>query len=146
MKLVMLDFDGVIRSGRLNFKLDPVCVDYLNILLAETQASVVVSSSWRGPTMAPMRTLLQSWGVWARVVGVTPRLDTYDASARLYVGYTREQGILTWLAKHGEPERYCILDDDDAGFDLVKPVLVLTDHELGLTARDVEKACRLLLE
>jgi hypothetical protein len=145
-RLLILDFDGVIRSGRLNFKLDPVCVAYLNMLLVETQASVVVSSSWRGDTVEPMRALLQSWGVWARVVGVTPDLSRYDGQTGLYIGGTREQEILQWLAKHDASKRFVILDDEDAGFDVLRPWLVLTDHEVGLTARDVEQACRILLE
>jgi hypothetical protein len=145
--VLFLDFDGVIRTGRLNFKLDEVAVAYLNILLSDTSADLVVSSSWRGDTISAMGTLLQSWGVWGRVVGVTPRLDTtYDASTGIYRVYTREQEILAWLAKHGEPDRYVVLDDEDSGFDLLKPLLVHTDAEVGLTAQDVERACRLLLE
>jgi hypothetical protein len=74
-RLIMLDFDGVLRTGRLNFTLDPVCVAYMHILLAKGSPGIVVSSSWRGLTIGPNADVASNLGHLRPYNGITPRRE-----------------------------------------------------------------------
>jgi hypothetical protein len=126
---------------------DPDAVERLNTLLDRSGARVVVSSTWRLPSLGENRAMLHRMGLRrarTRVVGWTPKLERWNGS--LYLGATRGQEIAAWLETYGAAhavERYVILDDDDDMGELL-PRLVQTDHAVGLTDADVERALVLL--
>lgn len=146
-RIILLDFDGVLRSGRLNYKLDPDCVSHLNALIAASGAKIVVSSAWRGKHVAPMQRLLTSWGVRGKVIGVTPHiLIPHDVSAQeLEVALQDWRGreIQQWLTQKAYTGSFVILDDE-ADMGHLLPQLVLTNTDEGLTARDVGRALAIL--
>jgi hypothetical protein len=149
MKIVFLDFDGVLVNAR-SFNpapgvtrsgpyagADPPCVAALNRILLTTGARIVITSTWRyGRSLEDLQELLRSWGVSGQVVGLTPR------------GGNRGDQIATWLrgnrsAKDNDVQRYAILDDDEsAGYAL--PGLILTEFNVGLTERDADRAIEIL--
>jgi len=98
MKIIFLDFDGVLVTRRqlqkrkpedraatnynlwIQGKADPECVANLKRLLEMTQAKIVVSSSWRKVKegecpLGYVRMVLRQWGLASDlVIGTTPQL------------------------------------------------------------------------
>jgi hypothetical protein len=84
MKVVFLDFDGVLNSyrfmleDRLQHKtgvvgLDPKAVAHVNYICGKTDAVIVVSSSWRyGNTLSELKDILRAVGCTAIVRDTTP--------------------------------------------------------------------------
>jgi hypothetical protein len=93
------------KPSTLPYKADPVCVEALNKIISETNARIVVSSSWRGKFIAPMRRMHLAWGVRGKVVCVTPRLD--DRRGANYVA--RARGGIAWFVKLAHTFRLSIL-------------------------------------
>jgi len=151
MKVIFLDFDGVINSTswvpdaddqpHLSIPwyaagLDPDLVALVNEIIERTGAQVVVSSSWRqGATLEWLQEVLEEVGFLGDVIGATPRIS-YNQ---------RASEIQAWLAGHGEDvEQFVILDDyADAG---IEGHFVQTIPTVGLTPEDVEDAVTILGE
>jgi hypothetical protein len=150
--LVFLDFDGVLSDGEYSdhhsfFALDPAKVKLLNVLIAQTGAVIVVTSSLR-TTVREMRRVLGEAGLTdsrSRVVGVTPSIEPNDSDEDRRL---RGMEISLWLRQRGFDEqnaKFVVLDDNDDMGDLMAH-LVQTDPFEGLTLREVEQAERMLLE
>lgn len=106
----------------------------LNNITFQTDADIVISSSWRRfysrrPDI--LAKILKRNGVEAEILGLTP---TYE--------YGRWEAIDLWLYQNrketGSP--IVILDDFDAPFHRVGKWLVQTHGAYGLRERDVDKA------
>lgn len=150
--VVFLDIDGVLNSsewdrdrprgtGHLRH-FDPAAVARLNRLTDTTSASLVISSSWRQFGEEYVTRMLRSAGVTAPIVGVTPVLD--DGS-RIMRPVPRGHEIMVWLDTASfVPPRFVILDDEDDMRALGRR-LVRTDHSVGMTDADVDRAIALLL-
>lgn len=162
MRVLFLDIDGVLnhaatRSDVLPSAAEPLplpiaaeCMARLNRLVAETQAKIVISSSWR--TFAYWQDLgpaLVRHGLVAEVIGETPDLPNDKAwlanwEARKGAPFPFDQlergwEIAEWLAAHPEVTAFAILDDC-SDMDVLKPWLVLTHPCDGLDDPDVERA------
>jgi hypothetical protein len=107
MKVVFLDFDGVLNSSRWFAKgtpfthpedhLDPEAVQLLN----ELEADVVVSSAWRyGYRRIQLSEFLRNRGFTGKVIDTTPRLP----------GRERFEEIDAWL-KGKDVTSFVVLDD-----------------------------------
>jgi hypothetical protein len=150
MHVIFLDFDGVLvtRHSWLvhsaeQARADPDCVRHLNRITTATQASIVVSSTWRhGKTLKGIQEILESWEVAGNVVGMTPVLRRTEG--RFSFSATRGQEIHAWLEAHAETKKFVILDDDS---DIAPYMhrLVKTDIETGLTEAHVPRAIEMLL-
>jgi hypothetical protein len=152
MKLVFLDFDGVLNSWDFLYgsrepfsstsadeKIDPEAVRRLNEITDRTGASIVVSSAWRiGKKVADLRELLHRHGVTGQVVGATPRNDR-----------TRGDQIAESLEYHKrlgrEVDSFVILDDDNDMGGLTW-ALVKTTMAQGLQDEHVAQAVEILEE
>jgi hypothetical protein len=146
MKLLFLDFDGVLNSSNFLYrsgerfsstsadeKIDPEAVRRLNEITDRTGASIVVSSAWRiGKRVADLRDLLKRHGATGPVVGATPG------------GQTRGDQIASWMANR-DVESFVILDDDNDMGDLMW-ALVKTTCEQGLQDEHVAQAIEILGE
>lgn len=149
--VIFLDFDGVLITKQCyvdrrprHAKAKPRCVEALNTLLADTRADIVVSSSWRGDTIRPMQRQLEQWGVYSRVVGVTPCYAKLLPSG-LWMTTTRACEIQAWMADHWHWEPYCILDDEDDGLSAgFRDAYIRTTFDDGLTMAHVHAAIQLL--
>lgn len=166
MRVLFLDFDGVINNSRtwseFNRESDgvfviptaPECIERLNRLIAETGARVVISSSWRNfaswDNLAPA---LAARGFVGEVIGETPNLvnepvwlerwRTREGAPFTYERMERGWEIREWIAAHPDVTEFAILDDCSDMAEL-KPWLVHTDAEIGLDDPDVERAKWLL--
>lgn len=134
MKIIFLDFDGVIVTAHTRYHSgDPYCVHLLNRVIKKTEAKIVVSSSWRvGCTVEELQTELKGWGVDGEVIDKTPHIH------RVIRGLEIDQ----WLREHPDVKSYVILDDDADM--LPNQLLVKTSSTHGMDYVDAEKAIQIL--
>lgn len=118
MKVIFLDFDGVLNSEgsfrhevrrknrRISDTLNPVaCSNLQYILEQDSSVKIVISSTWRRlHTMVDLQNILNNYGVEAaRVIGKTPMV---------FSGH-RGHEIKLWLDENPNVTQYVIIDDDD---------------------------------
>lgn len=158
MKLIFLDFDGVLNTHTflskqknhqpdnivfpdLASQLDPKRIELVNSLVSNTGAQVIISSSWRTEySVDEMNSVFISLGATFNISGATPRiygnqnLDERGNEIQAYMDALKEK-----------PEKFVILDDEtDMGH--LFPFLVKTSFFLdGLTEYHIEKAKEMLL-
>jgi len=143
-KLIFLDFDGVVITQRTKFlRFDPVCMKLLQKIVDETNAFIVISSSWKiGNTFRAIHAMFDGWGMFDRVIGMTPN----------HAGeWVRGEEIDEWLKNpklasnklEMALESFIILDDDK---DMEPHMnrLIQTAWDDGLSEKDVERAIKML--
>lgn len=151
--VIFLDIDGVLctwRShiayggdGGLMQHLDPVAVRLVAQLCRETNAQLVLSSTWRHHhDQLSMTGILQNAGFdtipWHQI------WKTPTAQKKLSLPSCRGDEIDAWL-ENAKPEVYVILDDFDNFHEHHKASLVLTPENNGLTWENYKAALRILL-
>jgi len=114
MKVIFLDIDGVLNVIPTKFDKygayfgpDDHFVKNLARLINETDAKIVISSSWRMSGLQNMKDMWKDRNLPGEVIGITP-------NHMMKTGTTLQRGkeIDEWLSQH-EVERYVILDDDN---------------------------------
>lgn len=112
------------------------CIENLNTILEASDASVVLSSSWRfSHNLKGLQKLLEFRGFRGQLVGITPIN---------LMGATRGAEIQAWMSLNPEVERIVILDDNtDMGH--LKRFLVKVDRKTGLTKMDATKAISIIV-
>jgi len=163
MKIIFLDFDGVLNHEQFYVKRHeadfkgygehPICefdfksVLILNNIIEETDAKVVVSSTWRlGRSINELQSILDSVGFKGEVIDKTPNLRNEGD----YV--LRGNEILKWIRDNKEVigqdyhefENYVIFDDDSDMLYWQKDNFLLVDRFVGLTMHVAFKAIRIL--
>lgn len=142
MKVIFLDFDGVINNWDHFELVDYKNVKYLLEIIKETDAKVVVSSSkkylfqindkidYRNTYYYEYIKLLEEYGV--NIYDVTP-----------YVEEKRELEILSYLNNNSNIEEYLILDDDDVYESLMEHTVFL-DWYNGILEEHVNPSIEIL--
>jgi len=146
--LIFLDIDGVLNSARYlaahtdgegvvivdgafdaTAHVDPECVERLNRLVADTGASVVLSSSWRiSFGMEKTQSSLAARGFAYQLADSTPRI----------LGEPRHTEIRAYLSNYAEWPPFVILDDAaEAGIGLVEQFVHVRD---GLEDAHIDQA------
>lgn len=133
MKVIFLDMDGVLAKFGATYQspyrlerglytcLEPELVFILNKLVDETEAELVLSSSWRHDPQ------------WREIMKVSGIIKPFYDCTSLVGGHNRGNFITAWLKKHPEVTQYAILDDnEDAGIGHAKNFFK-TKTEEGLT-------------
>lgn len=163
VKIIFLDIDGVLNSqlfyvhGRpggvgLRSDIDPVPVEFLNELIADTGAKVVVSSTWRlGRSTEELQTLLNQSGFTGEIIGKTkdlrPRVSGTESDSIL-----RGNEILCWIKENQDLikqdywtfKHYVIFDDDSDMLYWQRDNFIQTDGYVGLTPTNTWKAKKIL--
>ncbi|RKD25042.1 hypothetical protein BEP19_04240 [Ammoniphilus oxalaticus] len=134
MKVIFLDFDGVMITGNVigQGKFDSECVRNLQEILKQTNAKIVVSSTYRQMGLTMLRDLFTRNGIPSDVlIGVTP--ITRGPRGEEIQQYLEEAE----LDPATQIEKFVIIDDYD-NMGKVRPYLVQTNRDTGLdeTARD----------
>lgn len=143
MKVVFLDIDGVLNTGRMMRKtgrqqpFDPEAITALNHILTETDAKIVVSSAWRiNRSLKELEEILMLEGVVPRrVIGKTEWLRygdriEFQPGQYMYKSDERYKEIAEWIDRHPTVTKWAVIDDDD---DAGPENLFQTDFEVGLT-------------
>lgn len=146
MKVIFLDIDGVLNSVEYSVGMqtnkrsmriedaDPVKVGLLQFVCEQTDAKIVISSTWRiGRKVEWFDGFFSSFG-WFQppVIGLTPR--------RARIGSIgRGDEINDWLDDHNDLniEQYVIVDDDSDFYD--DQPFVQTNGVYGLTLKETIK-------
>lgn len=157
MQVIFLDIDGVLNSvdfitkvteeGRVgkfgtnewwSGHINPERVQHLNKIIAESEAKVVISSTWRiGKSPERMQEILDMKGFEGEVIDCTTT-DHMDC---------RGHQIQAWLDMHPETLSFVIIDDDPDMAELM-PYLVKTTYldwnSGGLREEHVDEALSIL--
>ncbi len=154
MKVIFLDFDGVLngiryinlmtRENKFGILLDPERLELLKQIVDETDAKIVLSTSWRehwnrNPQFCDEigDEINQTFGEY----GLEIYSKTPDITAQ------REYQIESWLKEHTEAESFIVLDDMAMDLPFLNHRFIRTSGFLGgLTEDDVEMAIKLLNE
>lgn len=145
MKAIFLDVDGVLNNDFTQTRtssgadfVDDFLIERLVRLINETEAIVIMSSSWRyGITckahhqdFVELLAKLEEHGV--HVVDYTPTLNTAHKSIE----------IKQYLSEHPEIDKFVILDDDE--MELFPKEHIETINRYGLTDENVDEAIKML--
>lgn len=146
-RIIFLDIDGVLNSqdwfcsddpnrGKGNF--DPIAINRLNWVIEETDAKIVLSTSWRNDPK--IFDTFKQVGVNGEISGKTD----YFATGINYL--YRGNEILKWCNEHDDKIiSYVIIDDDEDMLFTQKDNFVHTDYIHGFTEMDARKAIKILL-
>lgn len=173
-RYLFLDFDGVLntmeyqtalqwkgepRKDEYGSLFDPEAVENLNLIIQNTNAKIVISSSWRLDGIRRMREMWAARGLPGKVYGITPELSEVhfnsfqdDRISISVIPYgTRGLEINEWLHINQNLYQqymgysYAIIDDFDDFISSQMSHVVLTEPETGLTKELATKAIALLL-
>lgn len=140
MKIVFLDFDGVINPLTFHHSesgfSQSACSHVQEMLAKDSEIRIVVSSAWRRHGLAVVKKILQENGIdQSRVIDVTDSEGGWTPE-------NRDKQILRWLENHKEIKHFVAVDD----YPLPKlvPNYVKTNGYVGFTQKDAEIALRIL--
>jgi hypothetical protein len=149
MKILFLDFDGVITTYESGWRIDLKKLELLQNIIKSTDAKIVVTSSW---TVGKDNVddfkdyLCNTWR--NKTIGEN---DIFKEFVRQIYDITDKRGawrgdeIERWLDEHEDNvDTYAILDDDSDFHDNQLFHFVQTDTYEGLTAREA-KLCTYIL-
>lgn len=121
MKVVFLDFDGVLNvipedHDDFGGIFHPEFVENLGRLIKETDAKLVISSTWRHMGLERLHRMWEHRGYPGEIIGITPDLRWRTPDDKLEPGeekYVRGDEIQAILDQYYQITNYVILDDDD---------------------------------
>ena len=145
MKVIFLDFDGVITiPPKWYLKADKI--KYIKRIVDETDAKIVVSSSWRMDTVEETRkSMIYKEKRCPRNKMLYWLIDNiYDVTPWVGLGNGRGGEIQKWLNDHTEVDNYVILDDDHDMWDSQMYHFVQTNYEDGITEVETIRAIKVL--
>jgi len=157
MKIIFLDIDGVLNSGDNLISLsvlkeedsdqygqlfDDRCVRYLKWIIQETDACIVISSSWRLAGFQRMKDLWRDRNLPGRILDTTPRSFTNKEGERESYDCRGEE-IKAWLDGHNY-DKFVIIDDDSDILEDQLPNFVKTNTRIGLNYESSKKVIDIL--
>lgn len=148
-KIIFLDVDGVLNSVTFYEKflsegidcdrediLDQTALCRLAKIVRDTNAGIVISSSWRWDANA-LRILTTQLAVY----GIIPIGTTIQ---EIRVNLSRAEEIRMWLKEHPEVNNYVVLDDDVMDVEEIASHHIKTNFNKGLEMNHVEQAKKIL--
>lgn len=147
-KIIFLDIDGVLNvycEGRDEYgcTFHKHFEDNLKWIIEETNAKIVISSSWRMNGLSIMQEMWQYRKLAGEVIDVTPYINNCK----------RGEEIQLWL-NNNTVSNYVIIDDDTDMLDIQKNNFVCTSENIdhsdcidigyGLTHKCAEQAIKIL--
>jgi len=133
MKVLFLDIDGVLNTNKDLYEhgptyINPYLIHFLKFIVLSTNASIVLSSSWRLFDEAKKIVEENLYIKKLHLLDTTPHMIK-----KLSMWTPRSEEIGVWLTKHPQVKKFAILDDDlDAGEGFLESFFQ-TDPEVGLT-------------
>ena len=149
MKIIFLDFDGVLNSekyvkncGEYGVIIDPLRIILLKQIVDATNAKIVLSTSWR-EHWDKENNKCDSIGRKINEIFKKYNLSIFDKTPKLH--NSREEEIKEWLKRHPETQNFVVLDDMLLGAKFLEGHFVKTSNFFnGLEENDVEKATEIL--
>ena len=149
MKVVFLDFDGVLNSelyvrncGEYGVIIAPSRMQLLRQIIDATRAQIVLSTSWR-EHWSKEEHELDSTGMRINEIFESYQLKVFDKTPKL--GGRREKEIEAWLNEFPNVENFVVLDDRFLYAEFLKGHFVKTANYLeGLDEENVDLAIQIL--
>ncbi len=160
-RYLFLDIDGVLNTERYRnyllknglsetdddgYLFDPDAVEWLEYILEETNAKIVVTSSWR--LNRDIQTLWRNRKLPGEIIGVTPQITPYDVRFRskkfICIQFDlRGIEIDRWLDENAiTPYKYAIIKCKEEHSD---EHLILTNPMTGIIEETADKVIGLLI-
>ena len=166
-RYVFIDFDGVLNTERHHSELvssgqkcsdqygplfDPVAVGNLKRIVDETEAEVVIISSWKLEGVERMMELWKARKMPGFLAGCTPDyisgMDLLNVNLEDPAAFANLAGkgneVKQWLKEKADGYRYAILDDVPDFLPEQVENYIQTSPVVGITAGDAEKAIEIL--
>lgn len=151
MKVIFLDFDGVLNSNTYNASqwkpgvlIDPSRMILLKRLVDATAAKIVLSTSWKEHWNQD-ESCCDDTGILINRIFEEHGLKIFDKIPDTETG--RADGIASWLAAHPDTEQFVVIDDMPLGSGILKNRCILTSRlRQGLDEDDVRQAVKMLQE
>ena len=154
MKIIFLDFDGVITTAESRWMIDTHKCKMIKTICDATDAKIVISSSWRRSSLELTIEAItneekaygnQPFTIPEYVVGVTSRMYSCKYGvADEHFGVCRGVEIDRYIVEHPYITNYVILDDDGDMLLSQKDNFIQTNGYDGISNEDVIKAIRIL--
>lgn len=162
MKIIFLDIDGVLNvygreSDEFGYLFHKKFEDNLRWIISETDAKIVLTSSWRYAGIERIREMWIYRGLPGEVIDIT--IDCYllvgEGKFEFYDEVNRGDEIQDWLDDHNsEIDSYVIIDDENDMLNHQRGNFVRTANNInhpdcedigyGLTKTCAERAIRIL--
>lgn len=164
-KIIFLDIDGVLATPEYlkngQWALNPEKQKLLGEILAQTDAKIVLSSSWRYATLEKTKEHMEAKGFLFndKLIGVTIRAYQWlERGTGIHLSIPRGVEIKQWIDTHihsdngknwerkilGKDFTYVILDDECDMLLEHKDNFIRTNSVIGLTNDDVRIAVEIL--
>lgn len=154
MKVIFLDFDGVITTLKSKYSIDNGKVELVKNICDATGAKIVISSSWRRYTLEQtIEAITNEEKVYGKnpfpypeyIIDITSRMYGFKyGNKETHYGLCRGVEIDRWLREHQDVTNYIILDDDSDMLLSQKKHFIKTHALNGICKKDVEKAIKIL--
>ena len=155
MKVIFLDFDGVITTSETKWNIGLVYIKRIKQICDITGAKLVISSSWQRYSKNKIESREERVDYWLKGISMKGYRGyikkffkdyTYDMSGRFYGEYGNVRGsdIKSWLVRHPEVTDYVIIDDEGDMLDEQLFNFVQTDWVFGIQDREVKLAINVL--
>ncbi len=138
-KVLFLDIDGVLcicddkEWDCFGDFFNKECVRNLALIIEQTNAKIVISSTWRIKGLYFMQKMWEKRQLAGEILGITPNFQTYTQETRIQeIDYFINENNIT---------KYAILDDD---FVVDRKEFVRTITEVGLTQEIAKKVIEIL--
>lgn len=143
MKVIFLDFDGVITTLESRWNIDSEKCKLVKRICDETGAKIVISSSWRKSNFeyTMKQFSKESFLLYDYVVDVTKRLSISGSAS---ITIPRGVEILEYIESHDSITNYVILDDDTDMLLWQRNHFVHTSTYEGINEKNVEQAIKIL--
>ena len=149
MKVIFLDFDGVLNSrryiesrGEYGVIIDPSRMWLLKQIVDETKAKIVLSTSWR-EHWAKTPDKSTDTGRQINAIFSNFGLEIFDKTPSVCL--CREEEIKSWLDEHEETKNFVVLDDMFLSADFLEGHFIRTSNYFdGLDGEDVRAAIEIL--
>jgi hypothetical protein len=138
IKVIFLDLDGVlVLNGSVCMK----CCEHLNILTKETNAKIVISSTWRVKGIEYVKDYLKDY-INGDIIDLTPSLKANSFKAPR--GTEIKEWLRTFVGKKNCVESYVILDDSKDYLISQIDNYVNINHNKGFDKISLKKAIDIL--
>lgn len=143
MKIIFLDFDGVITTLESRWNIDSEKCKLVKRICDETGAKIVISSSWRKSNLeyTMKQFSKESFLLYDYVVDITKRLSISGSAS---ITIPRGVEILQYIKSHDSITNYVILDDDTDMLLWQRNHFVHTRTYEGINEKNVEQAIKIL--
>jgi hypothetical protein len=142
-KITNISLNDIIRD-QYGLLFDPLSVKSLEIIIKNTGAKLVISSTWRHSGIEIMQEMWKIRNLPGEVVDITPTLRNTEDKRPFKERCDRGHEIKKWLDTHPEVTGYLILDDDDDMLPEQQPNFLQTHFQYGLMTKQIQLATEIL--